>query len=181
MRSLALKAKKKSSNEESSTSRSEYEEYAMAVRDFKKFFKRRDAEIQITLSENVRSHQKTKNQMVFVGGPWSDNGEEEEEEEKTKDETCHMAQASNEICLGIDLELEEWIKDSRCTKHMTGNRKLFYTYKAIQWRCNAIFFEHDSEITKDEKIIGEDCRWMCVRYEGFGAVFIGSREADIRA
>ncbi|GKB83791.1 zf-CCHC domain-containing protein, partial [Tanacetum coccineum] len=40
-KSLALKAKKESSDEECSTSRSEDEEYAMAVRDFKKFFKRR--------------------------------------------------------------------------------------------------------------------------------------------
>ncbi|GKA47704.1 zf-CCHC domain-containing protein [Tanacetum coccineum] len=39
--SLTLKAKKESSDEECSTSRSEDEEYAMAVRDFKKFFKRR--------------------------------------------------------------------------------------------------------------------------------------------
>nr|GEZ14462.1 UBN2 domain-containing protein [Tanacetum cinerariifolium] len=38
--SLALKAKKKSSDEESSTSDSKDEEYAMAVRDFKIFFKR---------------------------------------------------------------------------------------------------------------------------------------------
>ncbi|GJW39238.1 zf-CCHC domain-containing protein [Tanacetum coccineum] len=40
-RSLALKAKKESSDEDSSTSDSEGEEYAMAVRDFNKFFKRR--------------------------------------------------------------------------------------------------------------------------------------------
>nr|GEV42484.1 UBN2 domain-containing protein [Tanacetum cinerariifolium] len=39
---LALKAKKESSDEECSTSESKDEEYAMAVRDFKKFFKRRD-------------------------------------------------------------------------------------------------------------------------------------------
>ncbi|GKD06717.1 zf-CCHC domain-containing protein [Tanacetum coccineum] len=38
-RSLAWKTKKESSNEESSTSDSEDEEHAMAVRDFKKFFK----------------------------------------------------------------------------------------------------------------------------------------------
>ncbi|GKG09890.1 hypothetical protein Tco_0338636, partial [Tanacetum coccineum] len=38
---IALKAKKESSNEECSTSGSEDEEYAIAVRDFKKFFKRR--------------------------------------------------------------------------------------------------------------------------------------------
>nr|GEV25464.1 copia protein, Gag-Int-Pol protein [Tanacetum cinerariifolium] len=40
-KSLALKAKNESSDEECSTSGSEEEEYAMAVRDFKKFFNRR--------------------------------------------------------------------------------------------------------------------------------------------
>nr|GFA50263.1 UBN2 domain-containing protein [Tanacetum cinerariifolium] len=40
-RSLALKAKKESCNDDSSTSESEYEEYAMAVTEFKKLFKRR--------------------------------------------------------------------------------------------------------------------------------------------
>ncbi|GJV77753.1 hypothetical protein Tco_1509337 [Tanacetum coccineum] len=40
-RSIALKARKDSSDDDSSTSDSEDEEYAMAVRDFKKFFKRR--------------------------------------------------------------------------------------------------------------------------------------------
>ncbi|GKF58450.1 hypothetical protein Tco_0171987 [Tanacetum coccineum] len=40
-RSIALKARKESSDDNSSTFDSEDEEYAMAVRDFKKFFKRR--------------------------------------------------------------------------------------------------------------------------------------------
>ncbi|GJT78946.1 retrovirus-related pol polyprotein from transposon TNT 1-94 [Tanacetum coccineum] len=77
MKSLALKAKKESSDEECLTSGSEDEEYAMVVRDFKKFFKRRDS-------------------------PWS----------------------------RIDLEPDEWINDSGCSKHMTGNQKLFSSYKA---------------------------------------------------
>ncbi|GJW28041.1 hypothetical protein Tco_0044916 [Tanacetum coccineum] len=38
--------------------------------------------------------------------------------------------SDNEICLGVDLESDEWIKDSGCSKHMTGNRKLVSTYKA---------------------------------------------------
>ncbi|GJS15623.1 hypothetical protein Tco_0410095 [Tanacetum coccineum] len=38
-RSIALKARKDSSDDDSSTSDSEDEEYAMAIRDFKKFFK----------------------------------------------------------------------------------------------------------------------------------------------
>nr|GEX62797.1 retrovirus-related Pol polyprotein from transposon TNT 1-94 [Tanacetum cinerariifolium] len=44
----------------------------------------------------------------------------EDEVEKTKDETCLVAQAPDEICLGINLEPDEWIKDSGCSKHMTG-------------------------------------------------------------
>nr|GEZ59726.1 UBN2 domain-containing protein [Tanacetum cinerariifolium] len=40
-RSLALKAKKECSDKDSSTSNSEDEEYAMAIKEFKKFFKRR--------------------------------------------------------------------------------------------------------------------------------------------
>ncbi|GJV58934.1 alpha/beta hydrolases superfamily protein [Tanacetum coccineum] len=69
-----------------------------------------------------------KNQRAFVGGSWSDSGEEDDE--KVKDETCLVAHASSKICLGVDLEPDEWIKDSGCSKYITGNRKLFSTYKA---------------------------------------------------
>nr|GEX85111.1 retrovirus-related Pol polyprotein from transposon TNT 1-94 [Tanacetum cinerariifolium] len=57
---LVLKAKKESSDEECSTFESKDEEYAMAVRDFKKFFKRRDAAIQIILLNSVQNHRKTR-------------------------------------------------------------------------------------------------------------------------
>ncbi|GKF33880.1 hypothetical protein Tco_0107080 [Tanacetum coccineum] len=93
-RSLALKAKKESSDEDSSTSDSEDEEYAMAIKEFKKFFKRRG-----------RFSPRSNNQRAFIGGAWSDSSEDEEE--KTKDETCLVAQASNEICLGINLKPDE--------------------------------------------------------------------------
>nr|GEY01376.1 UBN2 domain-containing protein [Tanacetum cinerariifolium] len=59
-KSLALKAKKESSDEECLTFRSEDEEYAMTVRDFKNSFKRRDGNTQIILLENVQNHQKTR-------------------------------------------------------------------------------------------------------------------------
>ncbi|GKF00083.1 hypothetical protein Tco_0023433, partial [Tanacetum coccineum] len=85
-RFLALKAKKESSDEDSSTSNSEDEEYAMAVRDFKKFFKRR-GRFCPKLSRNY-------NKKAFVGGSWSDS--DEDEEEKAKEEKCLMANASNE-------------------------------------------------------------------------------------
>ncbi|GKA61659.1 zf-CCHC domain-containing protein [Tanacetum coccineum] len=157
-KSLALKAKKESSDEECLTSGSEDEEYAMAVRDFKKFFKRRGRFVRQPRNDKKtfqRSRDdkngkgdrkcfrcgdpnhligecpkppKDKNQRAFVGGSWSDSGEEDDE--KVKDETCLVAQASSKICLRVDLEPDEWIKDSRCSKHMMGNRKLFSSYKA---------------------------------------------------
>ncbi|GKA16652.1 copia protein [Tanacetum coccineum] len=106
------------------------------------------------------------------------------------------------ICLEVDLEPDEWIKDSGCSKHMTGNRKIFSTYKSYNRgtvifgsnlrgniigkgtisndslkidnvvhvdnlgfhllsiehicdnKCRVTFSQHDSEITKDGKIIG---------------------------
>ncbi|GJT32722.1 retrovirus-related pol polyprotein from transposon TNT 1-94 [Tanacetum coccineum] len=101
-----------------------------------------DVEIQIILLENVQNHQKTRTRELLS---------------EAKDETCLMAQASNEndtssgggpqifdggphkaqtapkafkICLRVDLEPDQWIKYSECSKHMTGNRKFFSTYKA---------------------------------------------------
>nr|GEV06956.1 UBN2 domain-containing protein [Tanacetum cinerariifolium] len=88
-RSLVLKAKKESSDEESLSSNSEDEEYVMVVRDFKKFFKRRGMFVR-----QPRDERKYKNQRAFVGGTWNDSGEDEEE--NTKDETCLEAQVSNE-------------------------------------------------------------------------------------
>nr|GFA74742.1 UBN2 domain-containing protein [Tanacetum cinerariifolium] len=90
---IALEAKKESSNEECSTSGSEDEEYAMAVRDFKKLFKRRCGDPNHLIGEYSKPP-KDKNQRVFVGGYWSDSGEEDDE--KVKDETFLIAHASSE-------------------------------------------------------------------------------------
>ncbi|GJS29941.1 retrovirus-related pol polyprotein from transposon TNT 1-94 [Tanacetum coccineum] len=226
-KSLALNAKKESSDEECSNSESEDKEYAMAIRDFKKVFKRRG-----------RFPPKDKNQRAFVGGSWSDSSEEDDE--MVKNETCLVAQALSEpsgeklglgfkasssgtneikfvkvqkkaysdggpinmgdprnvqaaskanmgpppattsgseknICLGVDLEPDEWIKDNGCSKHMIGNQKFFSSYKAYNKgnvifgsnlcgniigkgqicdnKCRVTFSEHDSEITKDGKVI----------------------------
>ncbi|GKB41449.1 hypothetical protein Tco_0886391 [Tanacetum coccineum] len=99
-RTLALKAKKESSDEESSTSDSEDEEYAMAVRDFKNFFEK-TSERKCFKCGDPNNHieecpkpPRNKNQKAFVRGSWSDSGEDEEE--KGKDETCLVSQASNE-------------------------------------------------------------------------------------
>ncbi|GKB88309.1 zf-CCHC domain-containing protein [Tanacetum coccineum] len=58
-RSLALKAKKESGDEESLTYYSEDEEYAMAVKEFKKFFKRRGRFVRQPRDER-KSFQKSK-------------------------------------------------------------------------------------------------------------------------
>ncbi|GJS26469.1 retrovirus-related pol polyprotein from transposon TNT 1-94 [Tanacetum coccineum] len=77
-------------------------------------------------------------------------------------------------------EPEEWIKDNGCSKHMTKNQKLFSTYNPYNGsnvisssnllgniigkgqicynKCKVIFSEHDSEITKDGKVIGRGIR-----------------------
>ncbi|GKF08750.1 zf-CCHC domain-containing protein [Tanacetum coccineum] len=111
-KSLALKAKKESSDEECSTSGSEDEEYAMAVRDFNKFFKRRGRFVrqpkndkktfqQSRDDKNGKNERKCfrcgnpnhlisecpkpprdKNQRAFVGGSWSDSGKEDEDKAK---------------------------------------------------------------------------------------------------
>nr|GEV42799.1 retrovirus-related Pol polyprotein from transposon TNT 1-94 [Tanacetum cinerariifolium] len=123
-KTLALNAKKESSDEEFLTSGSEDEKYAMAVRDFKKFFKRRGRFVRQPHNnkktfqrsrddKNGKSDRKffrcgdpnhligecpkppkDKNQRAFVGGSWSDSGEEDDE--KVKNETCLIAQASSE-------------------------------------------------------------------------------------
>nr|GEX09063.1 alpha/beta hydrolases superfamily protein [Tanacetum cinerariifolium] len=112
-RSDALKEKKESGGKDSSTSDSEDEEYAMAVKEFKKFFKRRGRFVRKPREErkslqrsrddkNDKSERKgfrcgdpnhligeclkssrNNDQRAFIGGAWSDSGEDEEE--KTKD------------------------------------------------------------------------------------------------
>nr|GEV94702.1 UBN2 domain-containing protein [Tanacetum cinerariifolium] len=100
--SIALKARKESNDGDRSTSDSEDEEYAMSVRDFKKFFKRRGRFLRQPHEER-KSFQRNKDdkngkgerKCFKCGGSWSDN--DEDENEKTKDEKCLMAKAFNEV------------------------------------------------------------------------------------
>ncbi|GKF75702.1 zf-CCHC domain-containing protein [Tanacetum coccineum] len=125
-KSISLKAKKESSDEECSTSGSEDEEYAMVVRDFKKFFKRRGRFMRQPQNDkntfqrsrddkNGKSDRKCfrcgdpnhligecpkppkdKTHRTFFRGSWSDSGEEDDE--KVKNKTCLVAHASSEVC-----------------------------------------------------------------------------------
>ncbi|GKD94780.1 hypothetical protein Tco_1374617 [Tanacetum coccineum] len=128
VKSIALKAKKESSDDETSTSGSDDEEYVMAIRNLKKFFRRKCRVVRQPREEKNECPKppQNKEQKAFVGGSWSDS--ENEAEDKTNEETCLMAQSSNEICLRIGLKPDEWIKDIDCSKHMTGNKSLFSTY-----------------------------------------------------
>ncbi|GJR38043.1 zf-CCHC domain-containing protein [Tanacetum coccineum] len=121
-KSLALKERKVSSDEEESYSGSD-EEYAMAVRDFKKFFRRRGKFVRQP-HDDKKSFQKVKeekkgkedqrcfncgdpnhfisncpkhsfnDQTAFVRGCWS---ESDKEDESKKDEICIMALDNNEV------------------------------------------------------------------------------------
>ncbi|GJU11587.1 retrovirus-related pol polyprotein from transposon TNT 1-94 [Tanacetum coccineum] len=164
------------------------------VTDFKKFLKRRGrcGDPNHLIGECPKPPKDT-SQRAFVRGSWSDSGEEDDE--KAIDETCLAAQASIEICLGVDLEPDEWIKDSGCSKHMTGNRNLFSTYKAYNGgnvifgsnlrgniigkgqicdnKCRVTFSKHDSEITKDGKVIGRG-----IRKKGLYVMKLGNNPKD---
>nr|GEV56476.1 copia protein [Tanacetum cinerariifolium] len=108
------------------TSRSDDEEYVMAVRNIKKFFRRKGKFVRQPREENKLFRQRdekkgksdrkcfrcgdpnqligdcpkpsrNKDQKAFIGGSWSDS--ENDDEDKTNDETCLMAQSSNEVTL----------------------------------------------------------------------------------
>ncbi|GJY32577.1 hypothetical protein Tco_0417046 [Tanacetum coccineum] len=96
VKSIALKAKKESSDDETSTSESD-EEYAMVVRNLKSDRKCFRCDDLIHLIGDCPKPPCNKDQKAFIGGYWSDN--EDEAKEKTNDETCLMAQSSDEVTL----------------------------------------------------------------------------------
>nr|GEY21404.1 hypothetical protein [Tanacetum cinerariifolium] len=161
-KSLALKARQVLSDEDASSSDSNDEEYAMAVRDFKKFFRRRGKFVRQPYDDkkNFRKIKEDKkedrrclkcgdpnhfisdcpknslgDQKAFVVGSWSDSGDDSK-----KKEICLMAHSTE----------DEWIQDSGCSRHMTGNKDLFSSYKTFNGG-NVLFASN----TKS-KIIGKD-------------------------
>nr|GEU86965.1 zf-CCHC domain-containing protein/UBN2 domain-containing protein [Tanacetum cinerariifolium] len=95
-RSIALKARKESSDDDSSTSdkrksfqRNKDDKNGKGKR---KCFKCGDPNHLIGECTKLSKYH---NQKVFVGGSWSDS--DEDEEERTKDEKCLMAKASNKV------------------------------------------------------------------------------------
>nr|GEZ16185.1 copia protein [Tanacetum cinerariifolium] len=161
-KSLALKARKVSNDEEVSCSESDDEEYALAVRDFKKFFRRREKFVRQPHEDKknfwkIKEDKKEKedrrcfkcgdpnyfisdcpkhsynDQKASVVGCWGDS-----EEDSKKEEIYLMALDNNEVRLKVKLEPDEWIKYSGCSRHMTGNKDVFSTYNAID-EGNVVF------------------------------------------
>ncbi|GJW72379.1 hypothetical protein Tco_0129296 [Tanacetum coccineum] len=46
---------------------------------------------------------------------------------------CLVAQAPDDICLGINLEPDEWIEDSGCSKHMTEQTALAISTTEVEY------------------------------------------------
>ncbi|GJW35114.1 zf-CCHC domain-containing protein [Tanacetum coccineum] len=100
---LALKAKKESSDEEVFDLRREVKtKNDKNGKSERKCFRCGDPN---HLIGECLKPPKDKNQRAFIKSSWSDSGEEDDE--KAKDEMCLVAQASNEICLGVDLKPDE--------------------------------------------------------------------------
>ncbi|GJW47323.1 retrovirus-related pol polyprotein from transposon TNT 1-94 [Tanacetum coccineum] len=229
--------RKVASDEEVSCSESDDEEYAMAVRDFKKFFKRR--------GKFVRQPHDDKKNFRKIKEDKKEKEDRSDSEDDTKKEIfCLMALDNNElkkklldfpkqqtqkdkhgigftediastsntktkksglvdkemstvepalpvpsarelassieqnrlftenaktlesniVRLKVKLEPDEWIKDSGCSRHMTGNKDLFSSYKAIDGgqicdkKCKVLFSDTGSEILKDGITIGRGIR-----------------------
>nr|GEU47135.1 alpha/beta hydrolases superfamily protein [Tanacetum cinerariifolium] len=166
-KSLALNAKKESSDEECST---------MAVRDFKKFFKRRGIFVRQHRNDkktfqrsrddkNGKSDRKCfrcddpnyligecpkppkyKNQRAFVRGSWSDSSEEDDE--KFNNKTCLVAQASSEIKEEA-LKLTKFEKSTHCLNEMINNQKPFGEKQGLGFNS----FEASSSGTKEIKFM----------------------------
>ncbi|GKC99906.1 zf-CCHC domain-containing protein [Tanacetum coccineum] len=95
VKSIALKAKKESSDDETLTSGSDDKEYAMAKeKSDRKCFRCGDPN---HLIGDCPKPPRNKDQKAFIGGSWSDS--ENDAEDKTNIKTCLMAQSSNEVTL----------------------------------------------------------------------------------
>ncbi|GJZ27808.1 zf-CCHC domain-containing protein [Tanacetum coccineum] len=113
VKSIALKAKKESSDDETLTSGSDDEEYVMAVRNFKKFFRRKGKFVRQPREEKKSFRQRdekkgksdrkcfrcgdpnhligdcpkpprNKDQKAFIGGSWSDSENEADDKPTMK-------------------------------------------------------------------------------------------------
>nr|GEZ53474.1 hypothetical protein [Tanacetum cinerariifolium] len=149
-KSLALKAKKESSDEECSTFGSEDKDYAMAMRRPESSYWR--------MSKTTERQEP----IAFVGGSWSDS--DEEDDHKVNNETCLVSQASSEVCSefsyfsdensSIDDFLLENEYDKLCKmsfKIITKNKRLKATRDSLEKEIS-ILKEKVSTLEKNKEV-----------------------------
>ncbi|GJR07989.1 retrovirus-related pol polyprotein from transposon TNT 1-94 [Tanacetum coccineum] len=167
-----------------------------AVRDIKKFFR---SSLREEVDSDPNHHigecpkpPRDKNQRAFVGGSWSDSGEENDE--KIQDEACLVAQAPNElfstykaynggnVIFGSNLRGNIIGKgtisnDSLKIDNVEHVDNLGFNLLSIGQicdnKCRVTFSEHDSEITKDGKVIGRG-----IRKKGLYVMKLGNKPKD---
>ncbi|GJU08504.1 retrovirus-related pol polyprotein from transposon TNT 1-94 [Tanacetum coccineum] len=198
-KSLALKAKKESSDEECLTSGSEDEEYAMATfqrshddkngKSDRKCFRCGDPN---HLIGECPKPPRDENQRAFVGGSWSDSGKEDDE--KVNNDACLVAQTPNKllstykaynrgkVIFGSNLRGNIIRKgtisnDSLNIDNVEHVDKLGFNLLSIEQicdnKCRVTFSKHDSLITKDGKVIGRG-----IRKKGLYVMKLGNKPKD---
>ncbi|GJV73668.1 zf-CCHC domain-containing protein [Tanacetum coccineum] len=179
IKSIALKAKKESSDDETSTSESDDKKYAMAVRNFKssleekgklvrqpreekKSFRQRDekkgksdrkgfrcSDLNHLIGDCLKPS-RNKDQKAFIGGSWSDS--ENDAEDKTNDETCLMAQSSNELVDIVKRTLEFGARGVDLKALDEGFPSKNYVRKFLRalhpkWRAKVTAIEESKDLT----------------------------------
>nr|GFC57108.1 transposase, Ptta/En/Spm, transposase, Tnp1/En/Spm-like protein [Tanacetum cinerariifolium] len=134
-----------------------------------------DAVTQIILLENVQITKRQEPKSIFFGGSWSDSGEEDDE--KVNNETCLVAQASNEVCFessyfsdensSIDDLILENEYDKLCKmsfKIITKNERLKATRDGLEKEIS-ILNEKVSTLKKNKKVDLECVKCQMLKLE----------------
>ncbi|GJZ00066.1 retrovirus-related pol polyprotein from transposon TNT 1-94 [Tanacetum coccineum] len=141
------------SDDDTSSSDSNDEEYAMAIRDFKKFFRRRGNTVIKAfrcwkLAADSGDDSQRKREIDHHGSlTWERRatiikwvGTMEHNMNNNFNHLCtingvlslHFHTWDNQtVRQKVNLEPDEWIQDSGCSRHMTGNKDLFSSYKTF--------------------------------------------------
>nr|GEW95259.1 uncharacterized mitochondrial protein AtMg00810-like [Tanacetum cinerariifolium] len=99
----------------------------------------------------------------------------------------HESTLPRSVCLRTCLKPDEWLKDSGCSKHMTGNKSFFSTFTAYdrehvdnlafnllsvgqicENKCQVLFTKEGSEMIRDGKIFFYQSKYIKEKLKKFG-------------